>query len=223
MRRYWLAAAVTLACFTAVFVAVEAAGLRILTDPRPAMEDGGAVAGLIGVALLAGDALLPVPSSIVMVLHGALYGAVAGAALSFAGRMGAAVFGFAIGRRGGPFLERVAGRAETERANRLLERWGALGIVLSRPAPLLAETTMVLAGASTLSWPVALGAAAVGSLPEVVVYALAGSAAASFRSTAAVFLSFLALLAVVWVVLERRVRPGYERAGSNGIDSSPRM
>lgn len=223
MRRYWLAAGVTLACFTAVFVAVEAAGWSALTNPRPAMEGGGAVAALIGVALLAGDALLPVPSSIVMVLHGALYGAVAGAALSFAGRMGAATFGFAIGRRGGPLLERVVGRTETERANRLLERWGALGIVLSRPVPLLAETTMVLAGASSLSWPVALAAAAVGSVPEVVVYALAGSAAASFRSTSAVFLAFLAVLAVAWAVLERRVRPGYAPAGSNGIDSSPRM
>lgn len=213
----------TLACFTVVFVAVEAAGWGVLTNPRPAIEDGGAVGGLVGVALLAGDALLPVPSSIVMVLHGALYGAAAGAALSFAGRMGAAAFGFAIGRRGGPFLERVAGRTETERANRLLERWGALGIVLSRPVPLLAETTMVLAGASSLPWPVALAAAAVGSLPEVVVYALAGSAAASFRSTSAVFVTFLAVLAVVWAVLERRLSPAYERAGSNGIDSSPRV
>lgn len=212
----------TILCFGIVFAAVEAAGIRTLTNPRPVMEDGGWSAALVGIALLVADALLPVPSSIVMVLHGALFGAVTGAAVSFVGRVGAAAFGFAIGRRGGPVLERFAGRDETDRADRLLRRWGALGIVLSRPVPLVAETTMVLAGASSLSWPVALTAAAVGSLPEVVVYALAGSATARFGSTSVIFLSFLAVIAVVWVLLERRGRAGYP-AGVNGIDSSPRM
>lgn len=198
----------TILCFGLLFAAVEAAGIRTLTNPRPAMEDGGWTAAALGIVLLVVDALLPVPSSIVMVLHGALFGAVTGAAVSFAGRIGAAVVGFAIGRRGGPLLERFAGRDETERANRLLQRWGAVGIVLSRPVPLVAETTMVLAGASSLSWPVALAAAAVGSLPEVVVYALAGSATARFGSTSVIFLSFLAVIALAWTLLERRARAG---------------
>lgn len=204
MKRYWAAAAATFAVFGLVFAVVEMAGFRTLTDPRSAMEAGGWAAAAIGIALLAGDALLPVPSSIVMVLHGALYGAVVGGAVSFAGRLGAAAFGFAIGRRGGPMLERLTGREEAERADCLLQRWGALGIVLSRPVPLVAETTMVLAGASSLSWPLALGAAAAGSLPEVVVYALAGSASASFGNTSAIFLSLLAVIAVCWALFQRR-------------------
>lgn len=196
----------TILGFGVLFAAVEAAGIETLTNPRPAMEAGGWTAAATGIALLVADALLPVPSSIVMVLHGALFGAVTGAAVSFAGRIGAAMVGFAIGRRGGPLLARFAGRDETERADRLLERWGAVGIVISRPVPLVAETTMVLAGASSLSWPVALAAAAAGSLPEVVVYALAGSATARFGSTSVIFLAFLAVIAVVWTLLERRAR-----------------
>ncbi|HYO61331.1 MAG TPA: VTT domain-containing protein [Actinomycetota bacterium] len=204
MRRYWAAAGFTIAVFAVVFVAVEAAGFDVLTNPRAAMAPGGWGAGAIGVALLAADALLPVPSSIVMVLHGALYGAVAGASLSFVGRLGAAAVGFAIGRRGGPLLERYTGSAERARADALLRRWGAVGLVLSRPVPLVAETVMVLAGASSMSWTVALAAAAAGSVPEVVVYALAGSAAAGFGSTSAVFLSFVAAIGLVWAVVERR-------------------
>ena len=219
MKRYWAAAGFTIGFFALVFVAVEAAGFRVLTDPRSAMGPGGWGAGVVGVALLAADALLPVPSSIVMVLHGALFGAALGALLSFAGRLAAAIVGFAIGRRGGPLLERYAGPAERARADRLLQRWGAVGVVLSRPIPLVAETTMVLAGASSMSWTVALGAAAAGSLPEVVVYALAGSAAASFGDTSVVFLSFVVAIAAGWALVERRRLS----AGSNGIERSPRM
>lgn len=204
MRRYWAAAGFTIAAFAIVFVAVEAAGVGVLTDPRSAMTPGGWGAAALGVALLAADALLPVPSSVVMVLHGALYGPVVGALVSFVGRLGAAATGFAIGRRGGPLLERYAGRDELGRADDMLRRWGAVGIVLSRPIPLVAETAMVLAGASSMSWTVALGAAAAGSVPEVVVYALVGSAVGGLGSTSAVFLTFVAAIGVVWAVVERR-------------------
>ncbi|HEX2295721.1 MAG TPA: VTT domain-containing protein [Actinomycetota bacterium] len=206
MRRYWAVAGVTFAAFTVVFVAVEAAGVSLLTDPRSAMDGGGWAAGAIGVSLLAVDALLPVPSSVVMVLHGALYGAVAGAALSLAGRIAAAAVGFALGRRGGPAVDRYVGAGERLRSQELLDRWGVLGIVASRPVPLVAETVMVLAGAARMPWGAALAAAVAGSLPEVVVYALAGSVAASFGNTAAIFLSLLAVVAVAWVVVERRAR-----------------
>ena len=204
MRRYWAVAGGTFAAFTVVFLVVETAGVRVLTEPRGVMDGAGWAAGAIGVTLLAVDALLPVPSSIVMVLHGALYGPVTGAALSLAGRVLAAAFGFAVGRSGGALVERYAGGDESERANRLFDRWGALGIVASRPVPLVAETVMVLAGASRMRWSVALAAAVAGSLPEVVVYALAGSATARFGTTSAVFLALLAVAGVVWAVLARR-------------------
>ena len=207
LKRYWIAVAITLACFTAIFVAVEALGLRVLTDPRPTMESGGGAAGALGVALLAADALLPVPSSVVMVLHGTLFGAVAGAALSLAGRVAAALVGFAVGRRGGPLMERHLPAGERDRAERLLQRWGAFGIVASRPIPLVAETTMVMAGASSMSWSRAIAAAGAGSLPEVVVYAFVGAAAADFGATSAVFLSLLAVVAVAWLIVERRAVP----------------
>ena len=219
LRRYWIAVAGTIGFFTVVFVVVEALGLDPLTNPRSVMDRGGWVAGVAGVALLTGDALLPVPSSVVMVLHGALYGVVAGAALSLAGRVGAAALGFAVGRRGGPALEQYAGSDAHRRADHLLQRWGVVGIVVSRPVPLVAETTMVLAGASAMSWSVAMTAAVAGSLPEVLVYALAGSVAAGFGRTAVIFLSLLGVAALAWFVAGRR----YDRAGSNGMERSPRM
>jgi hypothetical protein len=49
-------------------------------------------------------------------------------------------------------LERLVTAEERARANRLLERWGTLAIVVTRPIPLLAETVAIMAGASPLGW-----------------------------------------------------------------------
>ena len=104
-----------MAFFLLLFFAVEALGFQLLRDPTPWMQHGEVLAAALGVSLLVADVLLPVPSSLVMVAHGALFGVVMGTLLSLLGSMGAALFGFVIGRRGGKLLERIvtAGRART--------------------------------------------------------------------------------------------------------------
>src|SRR2546429_2592444 len=139
MKRYLLMMFAMMAFFLLVFLGVEALGVPLLTDPTPWMKHGGVLVAALGVGLLIADVLLPVPSSLVMVAHGALFGVVNGTLLSLAGSIGAALFGFAIGRRGGKLLERVITAQERERADDLLKRWGALSIVVTRPVPLLAE------------------------------------------------------------------------------------
>ena len=85
---------------------------------------------------------LPVPFSLVMVAHGALFGVAVGTTLlSVVGSTVAALVGFALGRRGGPLLTRLVPPEERVRADRLLTRWGTLAIIVTRPVPLLAETT----------------------------------------------------------------------------------
>src|SRR5262245_45102915 len=107
MKRYLLIVVTLIVCFTILFFIVEALGVPFLSDPTPWMKHGGILAAGFGVGLLIADVLLPVPSSLVMVAHGALFGVVVGTVLSLIGSTGAALFGFAIGRRGGKFLERV--------------------------------------------------------------------------------------------------------------------
>ena len=208
MKRYWVISASLLLVLTALFVVVEALGLPALTDPEPLMRSKeGWVAAAIGVGLLTADAVLPVPSSIVMVAHGALFGALAGAVLSLLGRMGFCIVGFGAGRRGGPLIERLVGADERKRADRMLERWGPVAIVLSRPVPLVSETVIVLAGASGMSWGIAMAMATVGSLPEVALYAAVGAWLPRFDVTSLVFLAVLALAATAWIVLSRRTPP----------------
>jgi uncharacterized membrane protein YdjX (TVP38/TMEM64 family) len=210
VKRYWAIVGGMLALFLMLFLLVEALHVPILTDTSRWLERGGVWAALLGVGLLIADIVLPVPSSLVMIAHGALFGVVIGSLLSLIGSVGAALAGFAIGRRGGPVLERLVSAEERARVDRLLMRWGALAIVVSRPVPLLAETVAIMAGASPMSWKRAILASIAGSFPPAVLYALTGSVAASFESGALMF-GFVLLVSGSFWLLSRWVEPRLER------------
>jgi len=200
MKRYLLTVVALIVLFTILFLIVEALGVPLLSDPTPWMKHGGVVAASIGVGLLIADVVLPVPSSIVMVAHGALFGVWWGTMLSLVGSVGAATFGFAIGRRGGALLERVVTPAERARASGILARWGTLAIIITRPVPLLAETVAIMAGASSMSWRTIVVASIAGSLPMSLLYALTGAAVANLQSTALMFGVVLLVAGVFWLV-----------------------
>ena len=200
MKRYLLIVAAMILFFLLLFFIVEALRIPLLSDPTAWLKKGGVVAACLGVGLLIADVLLPVPSSLVMVAHGALFGVVTGTLLSLTGSLGAALFGFAIGRRGGKLMERIVPAEERTRANYLLERWGALAIIVTRPIPVLAETVTVMAGASSLGWSKLILASAFGSLTPAFLYALTGAAVANFQSTALMFAIVLLVASLFWMV-----------------------
>ena len=185
--------------FLALFLLVEALQVPLLTDPSRWMEGRGMAAASIGVGLLVADVVLPVPSSLIMIAHGALFGVIKGSCLSLVGSVGAALTAFALGRRGGPLLDRLVPEDERERADRLLKKWGALAIIITRPVPILAETVAILAGASALGWGRMLAAAFAGSLPAALLYALTGAVAASFQNGVFMFALVLIIAGVFWI------------------------
>lgn len=214
MRRYWLLAGGLVALLATAYLAAEALDVALLTEPDERVESGGAGAALLALGLLMVDAVAPVASSVVMISLGAVYGAATGIALAWLGRLAMALVGFAIGRRGGPIVERVVGERERARADALLEHRGALAIVLSRPVPLLAEAVTILAGASRMPWRRAVVASAVGSLPEAAVYGAAGGASAGFEEGAVVWAVVLAVAGALWLV-ERRQGQGQVARGTS--------
>jgi len=179
----------------------EALDVALLVDPVEAIEPIG-LAAWVGVGLLVADIVLPVPSSVVMLAHGALFGVIPGAALSLLGRTGNAVVGVLIGRGAGNLLSRRSLRRsrDTGKGAELVGRWGLAAVVLTRPVPVLAESTLVAAAAMGLWPPAVVGAAVVGALPEAVLYAVAGNVAASYANGAIVFVAVIVLAAGAWVV-----------------------
>lgn len=209
LRRYWMVVGLLMFVFTILFVVVEALGVPLLSDPAPWLDQGGVPAAVLGVGLLIADVFLPVPSSLVMIAHGALFGVLMGTALSLVGSIGAALLGVAIGRRGGGLLDRFVTTEERALADRLLARWGLLAIVITRPVPILAETVALLAGAARLPvGPVAFAAAA-GALPGALLYALAGAISTRFHNTVLMFALVLLIAALFWLIghrIEQRLR-----------------
>lgn len=206
-RHAYAAAAIGLAGFFLIgFVIVEQLQIPVLTDPRPGLSGGGWAPGTLGVALLIADVVLPVPSSGVMIVQGAAYGLVVGAVLALAGGTGATVVGFLLGRRGGPFLERLAGGEEQERAAALLDRYGLWAVVATRPIPIVAETVAIIAGTGRLPWWQVAGAGALGNLVPAISYAAVGAYAADSGYGLAVFALLVSLAGVVGLLRRRRVR-----------------
>jgi uncharacterized membrane protein YdjX (TVP38/TMEM64 family) len=203
VRHYLIAVTVVLVVFLALFLIGEAAGVPLLEDPTPWLQQAGWLAAAIGVSLLALDVLLPVPSNVVMISHGAVFGIVIGSLLSLLGTMLASAAAFWIGRRGGWLLALTVPDDERVRADAFLANRGLIAIVVTRPLPLLAETILVLAGASPLGWHRAMLASVIGSLPLCLVYAWAGAASIGFEGGAVVFGLTLVLGAAVGLTIRR--------------------
>lgn len=200
MRRYWIVTGVMIAFFLAAFGVMESLKFDFIKDPTSWMNGQAKwVAASVGVGLLIADVFLPIPSSLIMIAHGALFGIPIGAALSLLGAMGAAWLGFGLGRRGGQTLTRIVTQEEKIRADRLLKKWGALAILITRPIPLLAETVAILAGASPMRWGIMSVAALAGSVPEAILYAITGATARGFTSSALMFGAVLTIAGIFWL------------------------
>ena len=152
-------------------------------------------------ALLAGDLVLPVPSSVLMTLAGALFGTWAGALISFSGAMIGALSGFYLCRRlGRKVFERMIGPQEAARVERVMEQYGVWAILLSRSVPMMTEAVSCLAGLSRLPGTTFILLAAAGTAPLCLAYAWAGSRTGSGVQSWGVFLAFvLPALGFAWL------------------------
>jgi uncharacterized membrane protein YdjX (TVP38/TMEM64 family) len=198
--RYSAIVSAIFAFFLFSFLVVEVIDVPLLKDPSTWLGGASMLTALLGIGLLAADVILPVPSSVVMVANGALFGVIGGTLLSVGGSTGAALIGFSIGRRGGPLMARLVPPKERARADHLLSRWGGLAMVATRPVPLLAETVAIMAGTSPLGWRQAALASFVGSLPPALLYALTGATTAALTSGVLMFGLVLLVAGIFWLV-----------------------
>ncbi len=200
MKKYLTIVGCLLLFFLLTFLIFEQLNLPILTEPSYLMETKSISTAVAGVALLTLDVFLPVPSSLIMIANGALFGIALGSLLSLVGNLNAALIGFFIGRRGGALLDQFISRSQRAQANRLLEKWGLLAIIVTRPIPLLAETTVIMAGTSAISWQRMALASLAGALPASLLYALTGATAASFNNSLLTFALVLLIAGGFWLV-----------------------
>lgn len=126
---------------------------------------------LVVFGLLAGDIVLPVPSSLVSTAAGALLGFWGGLVASWAGMGVACLLGYRLGAR--------LSAPHRERMQAAWNRYGHWALILFRPVPVLAEASVFFAGLSRMSWPRFLALVALSNLGISAVYAATGAFSAT--------------------------------------------
>jgi uncharacterized membrane protein YdjX (TVP38/TMEM64 family) len=199
MKHYLLITGVIALLFLVLFLVVELLQPELMANLAGLMDTRSLAVALIGICLLFADVLLPIPSSLIMIANGALFGIVAGTILSLIGCLCGSLFGFWLGRHGKALFARFVPLEEQRRADKLLADWGWLAIIITRPFPLLAETTVIMAGASTMMWQTMLLTSLAGSLPIALLYSLTGATAMSFDSLTLSFSLALVMAGIFWL------------------------
>lgn len=198
MKRYGMVLFSMIILLLILFFVIQRLQIPILSNPKPILEQGGPLAAAISVGLLTSDVLVPLPSSLVMVTNGAVFGLFYGTILSLLGGIGSAILGFALGRRGSPLLSRYITAEEHSRAEALLSRWGLVAIIVTRPIPILAESVVILAGTSSIGWCQMILASSIGLLPIALLYAATGAFAASIGNGMIAFALSIVMAGVFW-------------------------
>lgn len=136
---------------------------------------------LLIAGVLATDILLPVPSSFVSTFGGAQLGVVVATLASWVGMTLGGMFGFALARWGGrPLARRLTAEGDLRRTEHLAARFGPQLIVLTRAVPVLAESGVLLMGATGLSWPRFLVPLMLSNLGIALAYSIFGRYAAQY-------------------------------------------
>lgn len=175
------------------------------------IQSAGTSEALLIVTLLAVDILLPVPSSLVMIVSGAAFGVWWGSVLALSGSIAGEWLGFELARRYGARASTwLVGPTDTERLARLFSRHGAAAVAISRALPILMETLSVVAGLSGMRRRTFLAASFVGTAPIVVAYAYAGAASREAGSVVPAIIITIAVFGLGWIAYRARLTASAE-------------
>ncbi len=187
--------------------AFEAYGASLLDSATPS-----ASLALILVALLAADLVLPVPSSVLAVGVGAVFGTAAGTMVIAVGLSLGAWVGYELGRSAGRAgVSRWVDDFQRERLEAFMAKHGLGLLIALRAVPVLAEASVVVAGTSGMPRGRVLAVTTLANLVVALVYGTAGSIAADLGSLEIAAMASVGLPGLA-MLLSARIRRGTERS-----------
>jgi uncharacterized membrane protein YdjX (TVP38/TMEM64 family) len=206
-RTFALIAGVAGAVILSKLLIENVLGIQLDTLVESWMARAGTGGGAIAVVtLLAADLFLPIPSSVIMVLSGAVFGVLWGSLFSLVGSIGGEWLGFELVRRyGRRASSKMVGDDELERLGRVFERHGAAVVVVTRALPVVMETMSVVAGLSKMNRGSFLVASLLGTAPIVVVYAYAGAVSRQTGSLVPAVIMLIAVAGLGWILFRARI------------------
>jgi uncharacterized membrane protein YdjX (TVP38/TMEM64 family) len=143
--------------------------------------------------LLALDVFLPVPSSIVSTGAGVLLGFWRGAAVIWVGMTVGCAIGYVFGAQSAGAARRLVGADGLARANQIMDRHGNWALVVCRPIPVLAESSIVFAGLVRSPVRPFVWMTTLSNLGIAIAYAAVGAFSMEMQSFLLTFAAALAL------------------------------
>jgi uncharacterized membrane protein YdjX (TVP38/TMEM64 family) len=143
--------------------------------------------------LLALDVFLPVPSSIVSTGAGVLLGFWRGAAVIWLGMTAGCAIGYAFGAKAAGAARKLVGEDGLTRANQIMDRHGNWALVVCRPIPVLAESSVVFAGLVRSPLRPFVWMTTLSNLGIALAYAAVGAFSMEMQSFLLTFAAALAL------------------------------
>ena len=195
--------------FLILYVIFEFSGVITLENVREAVLYFGTMAGGVIILLLASDIVTPVPSSVLMVLAGSLYGFIPGALIGFAGSVSASVAGFVLARTQKSKILQVIKKGDDKAMNRWFVRWGEGILILSRPVPMVAEAMSVFAGSTDISFKRFFSLISVGTAPMVIFYSYSGSIFQNVHEWSLPLVLGVGIPGALWLLLHLKMKRGH--------------
>lgn len=184
------------------------------------LEAFGPWSWAMGVGLIVGDLVLPIPATAVMAALGIIYGPFTGGLFSGGASFLAGVIAYLATRRFGRGLAlKLAGPDELAKSERFFARAGGYAIALSRGLPVLPEVTACLAGLSGMRRRVFYPALALGSFATGFAYAGLGYAGREQPVLAMVLGA--AVPVALWPLLKRFVQ--HDAVEPEGCDRDEKL
>jgi len=183
-------------------------GAELETAIRAALEkeQAAVVVAAAVVGLLATDIFLPIPSSFVSTVGGAVLGTWGGTLASWLGLTLGAIFGFLLARwLGPPLARRFASEEDLNRMQRMTDKSGPLVLVLARAVPVLAEASVLLLGATGLAWKRFLPPMMAANLGVAIAYSALGDVARRFEMLPMVLAVSIALPVLAAGLIRKRM------------------
>jgi uncharacterized membrane protein YdjX (TVP38/TMEM64 family) len=167
----------------------------------------GAWAPVVSALLMVLQALaLPVPSFLLTLANGLIFGTFWGAALSWSSAMVAAVVCYAISRTlGRPVAVRLVGERALRFADRFFDRYGRYAVLIARLVPAVSfDVVSYAAGLSSIRLWDFVVATGIGQLPATIVYSYLGESISQAAQVG--FRILLAVMALLTLGLALRSR-----------------
>jgi uncharacterized membrane protein YdjX (TVP38/TMEM64 family) len=163
---------------------------------------------LLSFLFLTADIILPVPSSLVMILNGKELGFLYGSILSLMSGLSSSLIGFYLGRAAKKYVNRWFTNYELQKSEFLFYKYGRVSIIVSKALPILSEAVSVFSGTTGISFKLFLMFSLIGQLVVSCAYAYIGSFMSSANSIVASTIIIVSVSLTGWLA-QKLIKPGF--------------